>query len=146
MGRGLGSNTMSPVMARLLLLSICIGILAKAASAQVNPPNALASKLGGYCGKSTMSCSMKCGYLGCLAGCVTSPSIGCGTKCFFENTSCQSGCTLFDIRGQSARVRDRGTGTTAVAEYLHRGSRDRGGGDNPKCVGLGTAGQLPGQS
>ncbi|MBA0657843.1 hypothetical protein Goklo_010104 [Gossypium klotzschianum] len=26
------------------------------------------------------------------------------------------------------------------------GSRDRGGGDDPKCVGLGTAGQLPGQS
>ncbi|KAK8547329.1 hypothetical protein V6N13_098041 [Hibiscus sabdariffa] len=100
MGRDLESNTVSAALARLLFLSMSIGISSAVASAQVKPQNVLPPALapgGGGCDK-TMSCSFKCGLLGCLVGCLKNPTIKCSAMCYFENVSCQVGCTLFDIR------------------------------------------------
>ncbi|KAL4333654.1 hypothetical protein GQ457_07G039250 [Hibiscus cannabinus] len=75
------SNTVSAALARLLLSSMSIGILVVVASAQVKPQNVLPpapapAPGGGGCDK-TMSCSFKCGLLGCLVGCLKNPTIKC---------------------------------------------------------------------
>lgn len=91
------SRSVNVVLARLLLLNICIGVGAVAMT-----QNALATERQDSCqGQDEISgdvtCYINCEVYACLAGCLTNPSMGCGLMCFAENVGCTATCSIIEF-------------------------------------------------
>ncbi|KAB2079980.1 hypothetical protein CXB51_013174 [Gossypium anomalum] len=92
------SRSVSVVLARLLLLNICIGVVGIGAVAMTQ--NALASERQDSCPdkvSGSVTCFLNCDIFSCLAGCFTNPSMGCGLMCFARNVGCTTTCSIIEF-------------------------------------------------